>query len=268
MERRISSRHPSVRIVPNTYKGLKQQCTFIDAELGEFQATPENVMVSITGGHPQRVSLAKRTTKLARASSQIETRVREASGGRVTLIGPYRGMRRKCLFLDADFGQFEAIVGNVIYSGTRHPNGAPQRRKEAFRARFGVDHHMQDTDQFLKYQESVRLRYIEKNWKTGEELSCIGTWEQKVVQWLNSQQINFRWQSQTFRLPTGKTYRPDLYLTDRDIWVEIKGLWRDESKAKWEWFHATFPNSELWDEERLHGLGIKVSRRKTFKSRS
>ena len=57
-------------------------------------------------------------------------------------------------------------------------------------------------------------------------------------------------------MPNGKTYRPDLYLADSNLWIEIKGYMREGSKIKWEWFHSICPNSELWNKKFLKSMKI------------
>lgn len=94
------------------------------------------------------------------------------------------------------------------------------------------------------------------HWKTNEKLICQGSWEAKVVDYLNDNNINFRWQSKTFKMPNGKTYRPDLYLFSNKKWIEIKGYFRKDAKAKWNWFHKEHPNSELWDKNVLKEMKI------------
>ena len=101
------------------------------------------------------------------------------------------------------------------------------------------------------------------HWKTGEELVWTASYERKVVDYLNKSMIEFLWQPKTFITPikTNKgdkfsTYRPDLYLSDQDLWIEIKGYMRPVSKEKWNWFHEAYPNSELWNKNKLIELGI------------
>ena len=52
------------------------------------------------------------------------------------------------------------------------------------------------------------------------------------------------------------TYRPDLYLIDQDLWVEIKGYWRTDAKHKWDLFIKLRPNSKIWDKNKLKSMGI------------
>ena len=116
---------------------------------------------------------------------------------------------------------------------------------------------------YLKAAKNSNNGGIIFHWKTSEELIWKASWEEKVIRYLNYNNINFWWQPANFKMPlktkTGKlsTYRPDLYLPDNDIWIEIKGRWYDEeSKNKWLWFHQAYPNSELWDKNKLKQLGI------------
>ena len=104
---------------------------------------------------------------------------------------------------------------------------------------------------------SIKLTH----WLTGGEIVCVGSYEVKVVEYLNANRIEYLWQPQTFKMPSNdngraKTYRPDLYLADQDTWVEIKGYFRKDAQEKWEWFHSNYTNSELWDKSKLKELGI------------
>ena len=100
------------------------------------------------------------------------------------------------------------------------------------------------------------------HWKTNEKLIWKASYENKVINYLNENYINFWWQPVNFKTPiltkTDKfsTYRPDLYLPNQDIWIEIKGYFREKALEKWNWFHKEYPNSELWDKQKLENLGI------------
>ena len=78
-----------------------------------------------------------------------------------------------------------------------------------------------------------------------------------MVEFLNQNKIDFRWQNKTFQTPflTKKkklsTYRPDLYLVKENKWIEIKGYFYGDAEDKWSWFHRTYPNSELWNKDFL-----------------
>lgn len=94
------------------------------------------------------------------------------------------------------------------------------------------------------------------HWKTGEELVVTASYEKAVVKYLNENKINYDWQPQTFKMPSGRTYRPDMYLYSIGKWVEIKGHFWGRSREKWDWFQTVKPNSELWNTEKLKQMGI------------
>ncbi|MCK9567370.1 hypothetical protein M0R72_00285 [Candidatus Pacearchaeota archaeon] len=192
----------------------------------------------------------------------IEKKVEEASGGKVKIIGNYNGMLHKCLFSDKEYGEFEAYPVNVIHHKTRHPDGATERREDAMLKHFGVRHHMQIASQSLKVAIKHNRKFIEKHWETGEKIICIASYELKTVQWLNKTKIRFLWQPHVFFMPDGKrSYRPDAYLIDSDLWIEIKGRFYPAAKEKWDWFHSEYKNSELWNKDKLQEIGILPKRK-------
>ena len=108
----------------------------------------------------------------------------------------------------------------------------------------------------LKQARASNKQFIKTHWLTSEELVCQASWEAKVVDYLNQNQINYKWQPETIKLSTGNTYRPDLYLVDTDTWVEIKGWMRPKAKLKWDEFKKLYPTAELWDQKKLKELKI------------
>jgi len=120
--------------------------------------------------------------------------------------------------------------------------------------KYGVEYPAQDADIALKTAKSQKNSYILYHWKTGEEVVCTASYEKKVVEYLNRNKTDFKWQHRVFHmcLSSGKktTYRPDLYLVGkRAPWVEIKGYFRGDAKEKWDIFHSQIKsNSELWDK--------------------
>ena len=76
----------------------------------------------------------------------------------------------------------------------------------------------------------------------------LHAWCLLVLGWV---MVPFYMRSKVFTMPDGRTYRPDLFLVHESLWIEIKGYFRDDAEEKWNWFHKNYPNSELWDKERL-----------------
>lgn len=132
--------------------------------------------------------------------------------------------------------------------------------RETNLVKYGVEYPAQNHEIALKTARSSKNVYILKHWKTGEELVCQAGWEKKVVEYLNLNMINFRWQPRTFKVVVDnkmRTYRPDLYIFSIKKWVEIKGYKRVNAMKKWQYFKEFLkPNSELWDKAVLEAKGI------------
>ena len=242
-----------VTLKEGSFKGLTKKATFVDCDYGEWVACPQNVLRG--KGHPDRASKIRAESKTIDVED-IRMRLQQIHQGKVALTGPYLGMLKKTTFRDEDYGEFEALPANVIHKATRHPKGAPDRRVKAFLERFGVRHHLQNDEQFKRAWKSRCAQYEEAHWKTGSQLVCTARWELKVVRWLNENKLDYLWQPKAFKMPNGRTYRPDAYVIPWDTWIEVKGYMQPQSQAKWEWFQSVYPNSELWDKTRLLELGI------------
>jgi hypothetical protein len=126
--------------------------------------------------------------------------------------------------------------------------------------KYGVPYPAQDYEISLKTARSQKNSYILRHWKTKEKLICTASWEKKVVEYLNNNNIEFGWKTRSFDvLIDGKKrkYFPDLYLSGINKWVEIKGYKRDLGMKKWNYFHKYVKkNSELWDKSKLIKMGI------------
>jgi hypothetical protein len=148
--------------------------------------------------------------------------------------------------------------------GTERPLQSQSIRDKAgatCMARYGVGNPSQNHSIGLRQARAVNSCAVLRHWYSNEDVVCVGSYERLVVEYLNSNRIDYLWQVQTFALPPDMngnmvTYRPDLYLPDQNIWVEIKGFFRDDALEKWRWFHATYPNSELWNKQHLQSMGL------------
>ena len=242
-----------ITIKSETFEGASKPAIFIDIDFGEWESILPNVLNGL--GHPDRVK--KHQSDWRRYTTEkINKLLKEKHSDTVKLVGDYTGMKNKCRFIDIDFGEFEAFPGNVIHKGTGHPKRAILRREQTSLQHYGTCHPMQNDQIFLKQLKSMRKHVRLQHWKTNEEMYCANRWEAKVACWFNERYIDYLWQPKTFKMPNGKTYRPDLYIIDWNKWIEIKGYFRESSRKKWEWFQTIMPNSELWDKSKLKELDI------------
>jgi hypothetical protein len=124
--------------------------------------------------------------------------------------------------------------------------------------RYGVKFNLQIPGMATKVAiQQTRSQQV-LHWKTRRYVVCVGSYEVAVVTHLNHLRINYEWQPRAFPMPNGRTYRPDLYLPDLDLWIEIKGYFRKDAQAKWTWFHDAYPNSQLWTGKVLRDMGLPV----------
>ncbi len=128
-----------------------------------------------------------------------------------------------------------------------------EKTKKTWRSLYGVDHNMRNRDILIKAIKNNcdKISY----WKTGESIPWRGSWERKTIEHFNQNQIDFSWQIE-FTMPDGRKYFCDFYIPNRNLYIEVKGRFIRDAEEKWDWFHKKYPNSELWDKNKLKELGI------------
>jgi hypothetical protein len=181
---------------------------------------------------------------------------------------PIRNLKSK-LTLKARYGTdcaFKSLeirnkgkLTNLIKYGFEYSSQSREVRLKAENTnliKYGVRHAAQNREIALRSAANCNKCTNLTHWKTSENLYCIGSWEAKVIAYLNNHKIDFIWQPMAFKLPNGKIYLPDLYLIKENKYVEIKGYFRNDALYKWECFHSSYSNSELWNKEKLKSLGI------------
>lgn len=122
--------------------------------------------------------------------------------------------------------------------------------------KYGVDHCSKVKEIQDKIALSMNNSGVIKHWKNQISCTWVGGYEKKVLENLNESKIEYIWQPKVFTMPNGKTYRPDLFLTEQNQWIEIKGYFRKDAQEKWDWFCKEYPNSELWNKAKLKEMDI------------
>lgn len=86
------------------------------------------------------------------------------------------------------------------------------------------------------------------------------SWETKVAEYLDRNNIIWKYEVQCFKLNDNQTYRPDFFIYDNEKLVkiiEVKGYWYKNNKEKFENFKKKFDITiELWDKEKLKKLNL------------
>ena len=132
-----------------------------------------------------------------------------------------------------------------------------KKSRKTWMANYGVDNPNKDPAIRLKGAKACNNYVTLFHWKTNEEVICQGSYERRVVEYLNRLNIDFRWQV-PFALSDGRTYIVDFYDVSRDVYVEIKGWWRDDARDKHDLFRSDNPGLavEVWDKSTLKELNI------------
>jgi hypothetical protein len=242
----------------STYVDTHTKARFVDEKYGEWWAYPINV----NRGHFHK----ERGSEKSSNSKLLSTLNKYHLPSNIILdISTFSGLNKRARFVDEKYGEWWTTARNVLERGTGHPSGRGNKIKATMQKRYGVNYNMQKEEFAKKAAKSMSKSTSVLHWKTAEELICVGSYENFIVDYLNQNRVEFKWQSDVFTMPNGKTYRPDLFLINENKWVEIKGYFRKDAREKWDWFHETFPNSELWDESKLTELGYKIRRNKCLK---
>lgn len=265
-----------------TYIDTKTKCRFVDIDYGEWWSTPNNV-IHQKKGHKRRGIKKSQETMISLygapfglQSKKIREKINKSKRYTIEEIrhilfqkyndliiikeSEYVDAHTLCTFIDKQYGPWLSRLSNII-SGHGHPLRGQAQAKITNIERYGDEYPVRNPIVYKKHLRSCNNVFSLIHWNTQKELLCKGSYEREVVIWLNSNKIKFLWQPKSFKTPIGREYTPDLYLTDKNLWIEIKG-WLNRnpiSKEKWLWFHKEHPNSELWDRKKLLSMGVKVS---------
>lgn len=91
----------------------------------------------------------------------------------------------------------------------------------------------------IQYQSGERLPPARYGWtETNIGVMVRSSWEATICNLLTEQDVEWQYEPQVFDLGF-ITYRPDLYLPQHDVWIEVKGYWRDGERAKIDAFSTT-----------------------------
>jgi hypothetical protein len=262
---KLSQVNTNVEIDYSTFNGTGKKARFIDKDFGEWWSTPNNVFKGRI--HPKR-ALEKQRIPLEKAINRIF----EKHGDVVTIdVKTYIDMQTRARFFDRDFGEWWSSP-SAICEGKGHYKRRLLKTRATCLKKYGVEWVSQCPEIFHKSRKWRTKTALIRHWKTGKELICTASYEVAFVNWANFNQIDFDWQipiTTQLLTPSGRKsiYFVDVFIKDGEFantWIEIKGWFSPIGKRKWEWFHETYPNSQLWTYDRLVALGILVSKIKSY----
>jgi len=74
---------------------------------------------------------------------------------------------------------------------------------------------------------------------------CRSSWEINIGRILKYLHINYEYEKETFNLNKGDSYTPDFYLSELDLYLEVKGYETEKFKAKFIRFKKEYPKINI-----------------------
>ena len=88
-----------------------------------------------------------------------------------------------------------------------------------------------------------------------KRITLRSSWEVLLAIWLDFSNIKWEYESKTFDLGE-TTYTPDFYLPEFDVWIEVKGYWRDGNKEKVKLFQEQYNLMVFEEKDLIKYLGV------------
>lgn len=247
-------------LVAETYIGWRHLATFIDSEYGEFTGTAVSVCMG-KKTHPDRNKAAKKASGLKRSLSgshrkpYITAQDVQAKLPAHVKIKPetFTGTKNKAIFIDEDYGEFEAIVGEVIYGTKMHPERLKIARRMyrpvpieelQKRLRPGVkiipETYTKVTDRAIfeengKRWEALVYNVLNSNTRHTFDGRNSPRLEENLVKDLASQGLAFERSKKVIKQGDGYPLEIDLYNKELNLGIEIHGLhWHCDARPKFD----------------------------------
>ena len=88
------------------------------------------------------------------------------------------------------------------------------------------------------------------------EVTMRSSWEVRVADYLTELNKEWLYEPTTFKLTDVLSYRPDFYVPEDNIYIEVKGWLREEDQYKVELFREQGFKIYIWDRKVLENKGL------------
>jgi hypothetical protein len=156
-----------ITIDPSTYTTKSAKARFIHEEYGDWWARPDKVL---SGQSHPKGKYKKIAERKAIPIEQIKKRLQEVHGGKVSLKEEtYTRTKDKAVFIDKDYGEWEATACSVL-SGSGHPKRGRAAAREKLSTPIEDLLTYLSNDQFLSIDESTyvdgttKAKFIDKDY--------------------------------------------------------------------------------------------------------
>lgn len=169
----------------------------------------------------------------------------------------------KCKFCGKEFETGPKLGGHVVLCKL-NPNFKNTCKKKSLKMTGNLNPSSKKENRD-KISKTVREKIKKGQWHNSFSKSRTheyrgekfhGTWELRYAKYLDENNIKWRRPKEKFQYifeNKNRYYTPDFYLTEENIYIEIKGYETDKDVAKWK----NFPlGLKILNGEDLHKLGI------------
>lgn len=70
-------------------------------------------------------------------------------------------------------------------------------------------------------------------------------WEANVYRIYKYLGYKIEYEPKSFKLSDGRTYRPDFYIKELNLWIEVKGCWLKDAKSRFDLFQLDYPEINI-----------------------
>ena len=102
-----------------------------------------------------------------------------------------------------------------------------------------------DKNPMFTHPNSYKSRYGKCGYRKDIGIFVRSRWEANVYRIYKYLGYTVYYEPKSFRLSNGKTYRPDFFIKELNLWIEVKGRWLKEAKEKFEMFISEYPEIEI-----------------------
>jgi hypothetical protein len=210
--------------------------------------------------HRQKISLAMKGRKLSETRRKIMS---ESHRGyimpndqkekiRQSMLGKNKGRTHteetKQKHRVARLGKKASVITKMRLShsskGRRHTIETKEKIRQA---RLGVPRYelRGDNNPMHTHPNSYKSKFGKCGYRNDIKMFVRSRWEANICRIYQYLGYTVLYEPKSFRLSNGKTYRPDFFIKELNLWIEVKGRWLKDAKERFDMFVIEYPKIEI-----------------------
>jgi len=98
-----------------------------------------------------------------------------------------------------------------------------------------------DKNPMFTHPNAYKSKFGKCGFREDIKIFVRSSWEANIYRIYKYLGFTIKYEPKSFRLSNGKTYRPDFYIVELNIWVEVKGRWYKDAYEKFCMFKKEYP---------------------------